>query len=187
MQQKFCLKSASIGFSSTRNTARSIRNDLKAIFQAVGNSMPCVVRLPALDEIVVKKTLDAGAAGLLVPQVNTAAQVEQLVRWGRYYPEGSRGLGFGRIQGYGFKVNEYLESANESILLSVQAESAEAVKNIESIVTGRRGWMLCWSVRMICPPAWVCRDKSTIPMLKRPSSMWRMFAWTSGCRSVSLG
>jgi len=83
---------------------------------------------------VVKKTLDAGAAGILAPQVNTAEQAEQLVKWGRYYPAGSRGLGFGRAQGYGFKVSEYLESANESILLSVQAESAEAVKNIDDIV-----------------------------------------------------
>lgn len=109
-------------------------HDLKAIFQAAGDSMPCVVRIPALDEIVVKKTLDAGAAGLLVPQVHNAGQVEQLVRWGRYSPAGARGLGFGRAQGYGLKVGEYLESANESILLSVQAESAEAVQNIESIV-----------------------------------------------------
>lgn len=108
--------------------------NLQAIFQAVGESTPCVVRVPLLDEIIVKKTLDAGAAGLLVPQVNTAEQAEQLVRWGRYYPEGSRGLGFGRAQGYGLKVGEYLETANENILLSVQAESAEAVKNIESIV-----------------------------------------------------
>lgn len=108
--------------------------NLKALFQAVGESTPCVVRIPALDEIVVKKTLDAGAAGLLVPQVRNAGQVEQLVTWGRYYPEGSRGLGFGRAQGYGLKVGEYLETANENILLSVQAERAEAVKNIEDIV-----------------------------------------------------
>ena len=108
--------------------------NLKALFQAVRNSTPCVVRIPLLDEIVVKKTLDAGAAGLLVPQVNTAEQAEQLVQWGRYYPKGSRGLGFGRAQGYGLKVSEYLETANENILLSVQAESTEAVKNIESIV-----------------------------------------------------
>jgi len=107
---------------------------LKALFQAVGDSVDCVVRLPALDEIAVKKTLDAGAAGLLVPQVNTAEQAELLVKWGRYYPDGSRGLGFGRAQGYGLKVGEYLENANENILLSVQAESAEAVENIESIV-----------------------------------------------------
>ena len=107
---------------------------LQAIFQAVGDFTPCVVRLPALDEIAAKKTLDAGAAGLLVPQVHNAGQVEQLVRWGRYYPAGSRGLGFGRAQGYGFKVSQYLETANESVLLSVQAESAEAVQNIESIV-----------------------------------------------------
>ena len=45
---------------------------LGAIFQATGDSIPCVVRIPALDEIVVKKTLDAGAAGLLVPQVHNA-------------------------------------------------------------------------------------------------------------------
>ena len=107
---------------------------LKALFQAIGESAPCVVRLPALNEIAVKKTLDAGAAGLLVPQVNTAEQAEQLVKWGRYYPEGARGLGFGRAQGYGLKVGAYLENANENILLSVQAESAQAVENIESIV-----------------------------------------------------
>jgi len=109
-------------------------HDLKALFQAIGESAPCVVRLPALDEIAVKKTLDAGAAGLLIPQVNTAEQVEQLVQWGRYHPEGSRGLGFGRAQGYGLKVGEYFENANEKVLLSVQAENMEAVKNIESIV-----------------------------------------------------
>jgi 2-keto-3-deoxy-L-rhamnonate aldolase RhmA len=109
-------------------------HDLKALLQAAGASTPCVVRLPALDEIAVKKTLDAGAAGLIVPQVGTVEQVEQLVRWGRYYPEGSRGLGFGRAQGYGLKVGEYLETANDEILLAVQAESAEAVKNIEAIV-----------------------------------------------------
>jgi 2-keto-3-deoxy-L-rhamnonate aldolase RhmA len=107
---------------------------LQTIFQAAGETIPCVVRIPLLDEIFVKKTLDAGAAGLLVPQVHNAEQAEQLVKWGRYYPEGFRGLGFGRAQGYGLKVEEYLESANESILLSVQAESAQAVRNIENIV-----------------------------------------------------
>ncbi len=109
-------------------------HDLKALLQAIGDSTPCVVRVPALDEIAVKKTLDAGAAGLLVPQVNTAEQAECLVRWGRYHPGGSRGLGFGRAQGYGLRVGEYLEVANDNVLLSIQAESAEAVKNIEAIV-----------------------------------------------------
>ena len=107
---------------------------LQAIFQATGDSIPCVVRIPALDEIQSAKTLDAGAAGLLAPQIHTAEQAERLIKWGRYYPEGFRGLGFGRAQGYGLKVGEYLETANEDIVLSVQAESAEAVKNIEAIV-----------------------------------------------------
>jgi 2-keto-3-deoxy-L-rhamnonate aldolase RhmA len=108
--------------------------ELQAILQAAGENIECVFRIPALDEVHIKKALDVGSNGLIVPQVNTAEQAQNLVKWSRYPPEGARGLGFARAQGYGFEVNEYLQSANETITLIVQAESAEAVKNIEAIV-----------------------------------------------------
>lgn len=109
-------------------------HELQAILQAASENIECVFRIPALDEVHIKKTLDVGANGLIVPQVNTAEQAWNLVQWSRYPPEGARGLGFARAQGYGFEVNEYLQTANETITLIVQAESAEAVKNIEAIV-----------------------------------------------------
>jgi 2-dehydro-3-deoxyglucarate aldolase len=108
--------------------------ELQAILQAAGDNIECIFRIPALNEVHVKKALDVGADGLIVPQVNTAEQAQSLVRWSRYPPEGTRGLGFARAQGYGFEMGEYLNTANETITLIAQAESAEAVNNIESIV-----------------------------------------------------
>jgi len=108
--------------------------ELQAILQAAGDEIECIFRIPALDEVHIKKALDVGASGLVVPQLNTAEQARNLVRWSRYPPEGARGLGFARAQGYGFEVDKYLREANESITLIVQAESAEAVENIEAIL-----------------------------------------------------
>jgi 2-keto-3-deoxy-L-rhamnonate aldolase RhmA len=109
-------------------------HELQAILQAAGGNVECIFRIPALDEVHIKKALDVGANGLIVPQLNSAEQARNLVRWSRYPPEGARGLGFARAQGYGFEVDEYLKSANETITLIVQAESAEAVENIDAIL-----------------------------------------------------
>ena len=93
--------------------------NLKALFQAIGDSTPCVVRVPLLDEIVIKKTLDAGAAGILVPQVNTAEHARQLVKWARYYPEGSRGLVLAAHRAMGLKsVNIWKQPTKISCSLS---------------------------------------------------------------------
>jgi 2-keto-3-deoxy-L-rhamnonate aldolase RhmA len=69
-----------------------------------------------------------------VPQVNTAAQAADVVRWSRYPPDGERGVGLARAQGYGQSFREYLRSANDEIAVIVQAEHARAVDNIEAIV-----------------------------------------------------
>ncbi|MBN2357327.1 2,4-dihydroxyhept-2-ene-1,7-dioic acid aldolase [candidate division KSB1 bacterium] len=109
--------------------------DLQAMLQAADPYTECVIRIPALDEGMIKRALDIGASGLIIPQVNTATIAENAVRWGRYPPEGSRGLGLARAQGYGFEWQSYVAHANERIALIVQAESAEAVRNIIDIVT----------------------------------------------------
>lgn len=104
------------------------------ILQAVGDRTACVVRVPAAEEVPIKKVLDLGAAGIIVPQVNTAEQAADVVRFARYAPVGSRGVGLARAHGYGMRFQEYVENANEQIAVIVQAEHAEAVKNIEAIV-----------------------------------------------------
>lgn len=104
------------------------------LLQAAGTRCPCLVRVPAGEEVWIKKALDIGAAGVIVPQVHTARQAEQVVRLCKYPPEGSRGVGVARAHGYGGRFEEYVATANQEIVIVVQAESAEAVRNIQEIV-----------------------------------------------------
>ncbi len=61
------------------------------------------------------------------------SNLNHAVRWSRYAPDGARGMGVARAHRYGFGVTEYLASANDQTVVVVQAESAEAVRNIDSI------------------------------------------------------
>jgi len=108
--------------------------DILAILHAVGNRVACVVRVPGAEEAPIKKILDQGAEGIIVPQVNTVEQAARVVRYARYSPSGSRGVGLARAHGYGMRFQEYLETANERVAVIVQAEHVRAVENIESIV-----------------------------------------------------
>jgi 2-keto-3-deoxy-L-rhamnonate aldolase RhmA len=107
--------------------------ELTAILQVAGDKAACIVRVPEAAEAPIKKVLDLGAAGIIVPQVNTAEQAANVVRWARYAPEGARGVGLARAHGYGQRFREYLEAANREIAVVVQAEHALAVDNIDAI------------------------------------------------------
>jgi len=108
--------------------------ELNEILQAVGHRTACIVRVPEAAELPIKRALDLGAHGIVVPQVNTADQAADVVRWARYAPEGARGVGLARAHGYGLKFREYLSAANREISVIVQAEHARAVENIDAIV-----------------------------------------------------
>jgi 2-keto-3-deoxy-L-rhamnonate aldolase RhmA len=94
---------------------------------------PCLVRVPAGEEALIKKALDLGAAGVVVPQVNSAGEAERIVRYCRYPPQGSRGVGIARAHGYGLDFREYVALANDNVIVMLQIEHIEAVNNIESI------------------------------------------------------
>ena len=66
--------------------------------------------------------------------MNTAEQATSVVRFARYAPAGSRGVGLARAHGYGLRFREYLEEADRRVAVIVQAEHARAVENIGSIV-----------------------------------------------------
>jgi 2-dehydro-3-deoxyglucarate aldolase len=108
--------------------------ELVGILQAVGDKSACIVRVPEAAEVPIKKVLDLGAHGIIVPQVNTAQQAADVVRWSRYAPEGARGVGLARAHGYGVRFREYVSSANADVAVIVQAEHARAVENIDEIV-----------------------------------------------------
>jgi len=106
----------------------------QGILQAVDHRCPCVIRIPANDEVWIKKALDIGAAGIIAPGVNSAAEAEQIVRMCKYPSRGTRGVGIGRAQGYGLNFKEYVTTANDELAVILQAENINAVENISEII-----------------------------------------------------
>lgn len=106
---------------------------LQGILQAVGNRCPCLIRVPAIDEVWVKQALDIGADGVIVPRIRSADEARRVVHWCRYPPEGARSVGVGRAQGYGARLDDYLARANDEIAVVIQIEHADAIEALEDI------------------------------------------------------
>jgi len=85
---------------------------------------------------MILRALDAGAAGVLVPQVNSAEEAAAVVRAARYAPQGERGLaGVVRAARYGFiPLPTYLAGANRENLVITQVEHIDAVNNLDEIL-----------------------------------------------------
>jgi 2-keto-3-deoxy-L-rhamnonate aldolase RhmA len=84
----------------------------------------------------IKKALDTGAYGIIVPWVSSKEMAENAVTYSRYPPEGLRGCAPGRAASiWGVPPNEYLEIANDEVFIAVQIEREEAIENVEEIVS----------------------------------------------------
>lgn len=93
-------------------------------------------RAPWNDLVTIKRILDAGLYGVLVPYVSTKEEAENAVRACKYPLEGIRGIAPSpRAGGYGMNGTNYLENANEQIVVMTAVETPEAVKNIDGIVS----------------------------------------------------
>lgn len=94
------------------------------------NAVP-IVRIPWNNPGDVNRVLDAGAYGVICPNIDTAEQCEAFVSACRYAPQGTRSVGPKRAVLYGG--NDYLAKANETILTMAQVESAKALANVRTI------------------------------------------------------
>ncbi len=98
------------------------------------NNSPAVVRIAWNEPPRFKRVLALGAAGIMVPYVNTAEEAKQAAEAMRYPPDGIRGVAkFNRACGFGQDFADYFSKANENLLTVVQLETAEAVKNASDI------------------------------------------------------
>ncbi len=106
------------------------------IAAARGANISVIVRIPEITRENIMKPLDSGAAGLMVPQVDTADQAKEIIQHAKYPPAGNRGVGLRRAHSlYGrVKAADYLKQANEDTFIAVQAESAASIQNLEEIV-----------------------------------------------------
>jgi len=109
-------------------------NDAQRIVQIVSPQIPCCVRVPSNDEFWIKKALDIGVSGIIVPQIKTVGDAKQAVRLCKYPPEGTRSVGIARAQGYGQNCKTYIESANDEIAVILQIEHIDAVDEIANIL-----------------------------------------------------
>lgn len=93
-----------------------------------------IVRVSGIDAAEMKRALDWGPAGVMVPSVDTVEEAERVVRAVRIPPLGERGAASStRASRYGFGYREYLREANGRLVTMVQIESARAVENCEGI------------------------------------------------------
>ncbi len=113
------------------NEIPMILDQLRAM--GAGTATP-VVRLPVGDPTLIKRTLDLGVQSLVIPMINTAEEAEAMVRATRYPPDGVRGVGAAMARAANFgEITDIVTTANAEICLFVQAESTEAIQNIEAI------------------------------------------------------
>ena len=102
------------------------------------------VRLTSNNRNQIKRVLDAGAKGIIVPMVNNVEDAKYAVSSTRYGPVGTRGVGLARAQNYGDSFNEYFEWQKSEITVIVQIEHKMAVQNLHEIleIDGVDGYMI---------------------------------------------
>lgn len=93
-----------------------------------------VARLPLNDPAWIHRSLDAGAKGLIIPMVKTAAEAENAIKEAKYPPRGVRGFGYSRANMHGMDFEEYIKTANDEIAMIMQIEHKDAIANLEEIV-----------------------------------------------------
>lgn len=98
-----------------------------------GQTVP-FARVRENDTIAIRRLLDCGAEGIIVPLIETAEQAKAAVASAKYPPQGVRGFAFVRANQWGKDFDRYAASANEKISVIVMIESKLAVENIEEIL-----------------------------------------------------
>ena len=106
-----------------------------ATIQAQG--LPAYVRLPENNGRIIKRVLDAGADGLIVPNVRNRTEAEAAVRWSNYPPVGTRGVGLGRAARYGVNggFETYREGKSKHIPVVAQIEHIDAIHDLDAIIS----------------------------------------------------
>jgi 2-keto-3-deoxy-L-rhamnonate aldolase RhmA len=94
-----------------------------------------LVRLTSNHPDQIKRVMDAGAHGIVVPMTNSAIDAERAVSAVRYPPEGSRGVGLARAQAYGPGFRDYFEWQRAESVVIVQIEHKDALEHLDAILT----------------------------------------------------
>ena len=115
------------------HTSIDLNQLLILIISIENQKMIPLVRVGENNANLIKRVMDIGAHGVIVPNVNSAEEAKQAVESVKYPPSGSRGVGLYRAQRYGRKFKDYLQwLENESVVI-IQIENIKAIENIDEI------------------------------------------------------
>jgi 2-keto-3-deoxy-L-rhamnonate aldolase RhmA/quercetin dioxygenase-like cupin family protein len=103
---------------------------LEHIRAAVRSDTVVLVRVTELNEGLIKRALDIGADGVVVPWIETARQLKDALSFAMYPPEGVRGIGAERATGWGQCLVQHTQEANEHVLVVPLIETVTAGRNI---------------------------------------------------------
>jgi 4-hydroxy-2-oxoheptanedioate aldolase len=99
-----------------------------------GTDCVALVRVPSNDPVQIKRILDLGVMGILVPDIKNKDDAFRAVQACKYPKKGIRGFAGTRASNYGLNL-KYPEEANDEIMVIVHVESVEGINNIEEILS----------------------------------------------------
>ncbi|MFT6065066.1 MAG: 2-dehydro-3-deoxyglucarate aldolase [Paraglaciecola sp.] len=111
----------------------SIETIMNLIGHIQGNGMQALVRVSKNEEVAIKRVLDAGADGVIVPMIRNKEEAIQAVNFVKYPPLGKRGVGLNRAQKYGTAFDTYQDWVKNNVVVIAQIEHIDAVNNLEDI------------------------------------------------------
>ena len=100
---------------------------------AVRSETVVLVRIAELNGGLIKRALDIGADGIVIPWIETADQLRQAVAWAHYPPEGLRGIGAERATGWGHCMPEHTSEANEHVLVVPILETVRSAEHVSEM------------------------------------------------------
>jgi 2-keto-3-deoxy-L-rhamnonate aldolase RhmA len=104
------------------------------LIQAIRGDCRSLVRVPENTGLWIRRVLDTGCDGIIVPFVCSADDARRAVDAARYPPAGHRSVGVARAHAYGLRFAEYVAAANDRVTVIVQAEHVDAVERIDEIL-----------------------------------------------------
>lgn len=111
-------------------------SEVQTLIQVLdGQQCPAIIRLTSNHPDQIKRVMDAGATGVMVPMVKSAADAKAAVQAVYYPPRGQRGIGLARAQGYGARFQEYRRWLEENAVIVAMIEHIDAVNAIDSILS----------------------------------------------------
>jgi 2-keto-3-deoxy-L-rhamnonate aldolase RhmA len=116
------------------HTTLGLESVLTMLQTTNGADVSTVVRVPWNDKTMIKRVLDAGPDGVLIPLITSRDEAEYAVRAMKYPPLGERGGGLSRAQCYGLHMDEYMKTANDEVMTMLMIEHIQAVENIDNIL-----------------------------------------------------